>query len=165
MFTRNEKDDSDDIIDLEMDGDTEKATQRVFNIKIKDKNNVPIEKSIISKKIQIYDILKKRILLPRDFIISRNKINPLYYTEKKKRIKKNLKISELFKKIEFGNLDYLNNLSYQDGSKTKEFFHKRNKLSFLNSQNFNFRTGFEYLNKKPNKQKDNKEKTNIKKII
>ena len=165
MFTRNEKDDSDDIIDLEMDGDTEKATQRVFNIKIKDKNNVPIEKSIISKKIQIYDILKKRILLPRDFIISRNKINPLYYTEKKKRIKKNLKISELFKKIEFGNLDYLNNLSYQDGSKTKEFFHKRNKLSFLNSQNFNFRTGFEYLNKKPNKQKDNKEKTNLKKII
>jgi hypothetical protein len=88
MFTRNEKDDSDDIIDLEMDGDTEKATQRVFNIKIKDKNNVPIEKSIISKKIQIYDILKKRILLPRDFIISRNKINPLYYTEKKKELKK-----------------------------------------------------------------------------
>ena len=159
MFTRNEKDDSDDIIDLEMDGDTEKATQRVFNIKIKDKSYVPIGKSIRSKKIQIYEILKKRILLPKDFIISRNKINPLYNSEKKKRIKKNIKYSELYKKIEFGNLDYLNNSS-QDGSKIRELFHKRDKLSLLNSQNFNFRTGFEYLNKRSNKQK-----TNLKKII
>ena len=62
-------------------------------------------------------------------------------------------------------MDYLNNLSYQDGSKSRDIFHKRNKLSLLNSQNFNFRTGFEYLDKKPNKQKDNKEKTNLKKII
>ena len=85
MFTRDEKNDSDDVIDLEMDGDTEKATKRVFNIKIKDKNYIPIEKSIISKKIQINDILKKRILRPKDFIISRNRINPIYNTEKKKK--------------------------------------------------------------------------------
>ena len=160
MFTRNEKDDSDDIIDLEMDGDTEKATQRVFNIKIKDKNYVPIGKSIKSKKIQIYEILKKQILLPKDFIILKNRLNPLYNTERKKRTNKILKYSELYKKIEFGNLDYLNNNSYQDGSKIKELFNKRNKLSLLNSQNFNFRTGFEYLNKR-----SNKGKTNLKKII
>ena len=165
MFTRNEKNESDDIIDLEIDDDTEKATQRVFNIKIKDKNYVPIEKSIKSKRIQIYDILKKRILRPKDFIISRNRINPLYNTEKKKRSKKNLKLSELYKKIEFGSLDYLDNYSYQDGSKNRDFIHKRNKLSLLNSQNFNFRTGFEYLDKKSNKHKDNKEKTDLKKII
>jgi len=165
MFRRDEKSDSDDIIDLEMDGDTEKATQRVFNIKIKDKNYVPIEKSIKSKKFQIYEILKKRILRPKDFIISRNKINPLFNTEKTKRIKKNLKFSELYKKIEFGRLDYLDNYSYQDNSKGKDLFHKRNKISLLNSQNFNFRTGFEYLDKKPNKQKDNKEKTDLKKLL
>ena len=85
MFTRNEKNDSDDIIDLEMDDDTGKATQRVFNIKIKDRNYIPIERSIKSKKFQIYEILKKRILRPKDFIISRNRINPLYNTEKKKK--------------------------------------------------------------------------------
>ena len=165
MFRREEKSDSDDIIDLEMDGDTEKATQRVFNIKIKDKNYVPIEKSIKSKKFQIYEILKKRILRPKDFIISRNKINPLFNTEKTKRIKKNLKFSELYKKIEFGRLDYLDNYSYQDNSKGKDLFNKINKISLLNSQNFNFRTGFEYLDKKPNKKKDNKEKTNLKKLL
>ena len=165
MFKRDEKSDSDDIIDLEMDGDTEKATQRVFNIKIKDKNYVPIEKSIKSKRIQIYDILKKRILRPKDFIISRNKINPLFNTEKTKRIKKNPRFSELYKKIEFGRLDYLDNYSYQDSSNVKDLIHKRNKISLLNSQNFNFRTGFEYLDKKPNKQKDKKEKTNLKKLL
>ena len=164
MFRRDEKSDSDDIIDLEMDGDTEKATQRVFNIKLKDKNYIPIEKSIKSKKIQIYDILKKRILRPKDFIISRNQINPLFNTEKTKSIKKNLKLSELYRKIEFGSLDYLNNNSFQDGSKNRDLFHKRNKISLLNSLNFNFRTGFEYLDRKPHKQKDNKEKVK-KKII
>ena len=164
MLTRDEKSDS-DIIDLEMDDDTEKATQRVFNIKIKDKNYVPIEKSIKSKKIQIYEILKKRILRPKDFIISRNKINPLFNTEKTKRIKKNPKFSELYKKIEFGNLDYIDNHSYQEGTKNKDLLHKRNKISLLNSRNFNFRSGFEHLDKKSNKQKDNKEKTNLKKLI
>ena len=74
-------------------------------------------------------------------------------------------MSELYKKIEFGSLDYLDNYSYQDGSKNRDFFHKRNKLSLLNSQNFNFRTGFEFLDKKPNKHKDNKEKADLKKII
>ena len=77
MFTRDEKSDS-EIIDLEMDDDTEKATKRVFNLNIKDKNYIPIEKSIKSKKIQIYDILKKRLFRPKDFIVSRNKINPLF---------------------------------------------------------------------------------------
>ena len=165
MFRRDDKNDSDEIIDLEMDDDTEKASQRVFNIKIKDKNYIPIEKSIKSKKIQIYEILKKRILRPKDFIISRNKINPLFNTEKTKKVKKNIKSSELYRKIEFGSLDYLNNHSYQDGSKNRDFFHKRKRISLFNSHNFNFRTGFEYLDKKYKKQKDNKEKRDLKKII
>ena len=164
MFTRDEKSDS-EIIDLEMDDDTEKATKRVFNLNIKDKNYIPIEKSIKSKKIQIYDILKKRLLRPKDFIVSRNKINPLFNSEKKKRMKKNLNFSNLYKKIEFGNLDYLDDNSIQDGSKNRELFHRRNKISLLKSQNFNFRTGFEYLNKEPKMHKDNKEKVNLKKII
>ena len=144
---------SDDVFDLSICDDTDKVAQRIFNIKIKDKNYVPIENSIKSKKIQIYELLKRRLLRPRDYIISRNNNHPLFNTEKAKKIKKDIKLSKLTEKIEFGSLDYLYNHSYQDNSKNRDLLHNKNRIALLNSPNFIFRTGYAYSVKKFPKQK------------
>lgn len=144
---------SNDVFDLSICDDTDKVAQRIFNIKIKDKNYVPIENSIKSKKIQIYELLKRRLLRPRDYIISRNNNHPLFNTEKAKKIKKDIKLSKLTEKIEFGSLDYLYNHSYQDNSKNRDLLHNKNRIALLNSPNFIFRTGYAYSVKKFPKQK------------
>ena len=144
---------SDDVFDLSICDDTDKVAQRIFNIKIKDKNYVPIENSIKSKKIQIYELLKRRLLRPRDYIISRNNNHPLFNTEKAKKIKKDIKLSKLTEKIEFGSLDYLYNHSYQENSKNRDLLHNKNRIALLNSPNFIFRTGYAYSMKKFPKQK------------
>ena len=41
---------SDDVFDLSIYDDANKVAQRVFNLKIKDKNYIPIDNSIKSKK-------------------------------------------------------------------------------------------------------------------
>ena len=64
-------------------------SKNYFNLKINEKNYFPIEKSIKAKKVLINDLLKKRLLRPKDYIISRNnKIRPYFNTEKTKKIKK-----------------------------------------------------------------------------
>ena len=139
---------SDDVFDLSIYDDANKVAQRVFNLKIKDKNYIPIDNSIKSKKIEIYELLLKRLLRPRDYIISRNNNHPLFNTEKNKKIKKDIKLSTLTEKIEFGSLDYLYNHSYQDNSKNRDFLHNKNRIALLNSPNFIFRTGYAYSMKK-----------------
>ena len=155
MLKRNrKKKDSDDIFDLSINDDTNKIAQRIFNIKLKDKNYIPIENSIKSKKVQIYELLKRRLLRPRDYIIYRNNNHPLFNTEKTKKITKDIKLSKLTEKIEFGSLDYLYNHSYQDNSKNRDALHNKNRIALLNSPNFIFRTGYAYSVKKfPKKKK------------
>ena len=144
---------SDDIFDLPINDDTNKVAQRIFNIKIKDKNYIPIDNSIKSKKIEIYELLKRRILRPRDYIIFRNNNHPLFNTEKTNKIRKDIKISKLTEKIEFGSLDYLYNHSYQDNYKNRDALHNKNRIALLNSPNFVFRTGYAYSVKKFPKEK------------
>ena len=153
MLKRKGRKISDDIFDLSICDDAHKVSQRIFNIKIKDKNYIPIENSIKSKKIQIYELLKKRILRPRDYIISRNSNHPLFNTEKTRKIKKDIKLSQLKEKIEFGSLDYLYDHSYQDNSKNRDLLHNKNRITLLNSPNFIFRTSYAYSMKKFPKQK------------
>ena len=155
MLKRNrKKKDSDDLFDLLNFDDTNKVAQRIFNIKIKDKNYIPLDNSIKSKKIQIYELLKRRLLRPRDYIIYRNNNHPLFNTEKTTKIKKDIKLSKLKEKIEFGSLDYLYNHSYQDNSKNRDALHNKNRIALLNSPNFIFRTGYAYSVKKfPKKKK------------
>ena len=149
---------SDDLNDLSFIEDTDKVTQRYFNIKIKDKNYTPIDNSINSKKVQIYEILKKRLLKPRDYILSRNNYNPLFNTAKTKKIKKDVKFSKLYEKIDFGSLDYLQTYTSTDNAKkNRETFQYK---LLLNSQNFNFHTGFEWIRK----QKETKIKNYSKEI-
>ena len=144
---------SDDLYDLSIYDDTNKVAQRIFNIKIKDKNYIPIDNSIKSKKVQIYELLKRRLLRPKDYIISRNNNHPLFNTEKTKKIKKDIKLSKLTEKIEFGSLDYLYNHSYQDNSKNRDLLHNKNRIQLLNSPNFIFRTSYAYPVKKFPRQK------------
>jgi hypothetical protein len=111
-----------DLTDISVNEDTDGFTKRYFNIKLNDKNLPSIEKTIKNKKGQIYDLLKKKLLKSRDFIISRNNKNKTYLicTEKTKRIKKEIKLSQLNQKVKFGSLDYLTKILYQDTSKNKD---------------------------------------------
>ncbi len=131
-----------DLTDVSVNEDTKGFTRRYFTIKINDKNLTSIEKTIKSKRGQIYDLLKKKLLKSRDFIISRNnKINPfMNHTERTKRIKKEIKLSQLNQKIKFGSLDYLTKILYQDTSKNKSKI-MLNRKSLLNSRHFNFAIG------------------------
>ena len=116
-------------------------SKNYFNLKINEKNYFPIEKSIKDKKVLINDLLKKRLLRPKDYIISRNnKIRPYFNTEKTKKIKKDIKLSKLYEKIRFGSLDYLNKYSFSNSTHNKDKINL-NKKSLLNSQNFNFCLG------------------------
>jgi hypothetical protein len=110
-----------DLSDISINEDIDGFTKRYF-IKLNDKNLTSIEKTIKNKKGQIYDLLKKTLLKSRDFIISRNNKNKTYLirTEKTKKIKKEIKLSQLNQKIKFGSLDYLTKILYQDTSKNKD---------------------------------------------
>ena len=105
-----------DLNDISVNEDTDGFTKRYFNIKLNDKNLTSIEKTIKNKKGQIYDLLKKKLLKSRDFIISRNNKSKKYLsrTEKTKRIKKEIKLSQLNQKIKFGSFDYLTKILFQD---------------------------------------------------
>ena len=130
------------IIDLSIDEKTKNLSKSFFNVKINEKKQIQINKSIKTKKYEIYELLKKRLLKPKDYIISRNtNINHFSNTEKTKNIKKDIKFSKLYEKIEFGSLDYLNINSYRDMTKNQIIINL-NKNSLLKSQNFNFRPGF-----------------------
>ena len=130
------------IIDLSIDEKTQNLSKSFFNVKINEKKQIQINKSIKTKKYEIYELLKKRLLKPKDYIISRNtNINHFSNTEKTKNIKKDIKFSKLYEKIEFGSLDYLNINSYRDMTKNQIIINL-NKNSLLKSQNFNFRPGF-----------------------
>ena len=130
------------IIDLSIDEKTKNLSKSFFNVKINEKKQIQINKSIKTKKYEIYELLKKRLLKPKDYIISRNtNINHFSNTEKTKNIKKDIKFSKLYEKIEFGSLDYLNINSYRDMTKNQIIINL-NTNSLLISQNFNFRPGF-----------------------
>ena len=80
------------IIDLSIDEKTKNLSKSFFNVKINEKKQIQINKSIKTKKYEIYELLKKRLLKPKDYIISRNtNINHFSNTEKTKNIKKDIK--------------------------------------------------------------------------
>lgn len=131
----------DNLTDISIYEKPDEFTKKFFNLKINEKNYFPIEKSIKAKKVLINDLLKKRLLRPKDYIISRNnKMRPYFNTEKTKKIKKDIKFSKLYEKIRFGSLDYLNKYSYSNSTHNKDKINL-NKKSLLNSQNFNFCLG------------------------
>ncbi len=131
----------DNSIDLSIDEKANSLSTRFFTVKINEKNPTFIDKSIKSKKVKIYDLLKERLLKQKDFIVSRNNnINSLVDT-KIKEIKKNIKFTQLYEKIEFGSLGYLNFNPHDGGTKNQKCVNS-NIQSLLKSRYFNFRQGF-----------------------
>ena len=79
----------DNSIDLSIDEKANSLSTRFFTVKINEKNPTFIDKSIKSKKVKIYDLLKERLLKQKDFIVSRNNnINSLVDTKIKERDEK-----------------------------------------------------------------------------
>lgn len=134
MKKANKKNDNENL-DISIDEKVNNLSQRFFNVKLNEKNHMSIDKSIKSKKLQIYDILKEKLLKQKDFIVSRNIIKPS--TLKTKKIRKNIKFSKLQERIEFGTFDYLNIQPYT-GTKNQERINLHIN-SLLKSQHFNFR--------------------------
>ena len=137
MTKRNEQE-INDTTDISLDENANNLSKRFFLVKINEKNNIPIDKSIRTKKTHIYDLLKERILAQGDFIISR-KNNLILNKKRTYKFKKNIKYSQLQEKIEFGNLNYLNNKQYEGNSRNTEL--NLNIQSLLKSQYFTFRPG------------------------
>ena len=149
------------LIDLSIDEKANNLSKRFFNVKINEKNHTPIDKSIKTRKEKIYDLLKERLLKQKDIITPRIKtnINSVINTERKT-IKKNVKFAQLYEKIQFGSLGYLNIQLYDSGDTKNQKRINSNIKSLLKSRYFTFRSGLI-----SNKKKDFNitKKSNIKK--
>lgn len=138
MSKINKQENQDDVTDITLDENANNLSHKYFVVKINDKINIPIDKTIKAKKSCIYDILKERILAQGDFILSK-KNNFIMNKKVTNKLKKHIKYSQLQEKIHFGNLDYLNNKQYEGSSRNPEL--NLNLQSLLKSQYFIFRPG------------------------
>ena len=133
------KDEINTLLDLSIKEKIDNLPQRYFNLEINEKKYIPIDKSIKTKKNDIYDLLKTRILNQKDFVISKNtNSNPLLNNDKIKKMQKQIRFSNLHEKIEFGPLNYFNIQNSEGLNKKNQETISSNIKSLLKSQNFKF---------------------------
>ena len=139
MEKRNEKKTKDEIFSLSIKEKTNNLPHSFFNLEINEKKYMPIDKSIKMKKTDIYDLLKTKLLNQEDFVISKNRnSNSFLINDKIKKIKKQIRFSNLHEKIEFGPFNYLKIQNLEKYNKKNQEAISSNIKSLLKSTNFKF---------------------------